>query len=228
MLRHSIAIVVMGGLFFSPAFANETARVIEFTNADVDVRKNTPVNANRQIVIYKSLSEDGDSFSFSDQKPLSGHFEQLHYECYACNPDSTIDWRAIALNTQAFAQHINAMAEKYAIDAALVRAVMHAESAFNPEALSPKGAQGLMQLMPGTAKELGVQNAFDTRQNIEGGVKYLAGLLTTFDGDIQLATAAYNAGPGAVRRYNGIPPFAETQVYVERVGILHQRYRDAS
>lgn len=228
MLRHLVAIVVMGGLFLSPSFANETSRVIEFTNADVDVRKNTPVNSNRQIVIYKSLSEDGDSFSFSDQKPLSGYFEQLHYECYACNPDSTIDWRAIALNTQAFAQHINAMAEKYAIDAALVRAVMHAESAFNPEALSPKGAQGLMQLMPGTAKELGVQNAFDTRQNIEGGVKYLAGLLTTFDGDIQLATAAYNAGPGAVRRYNGIPPFAETQVYVERVGILHQRYRDAS
>lgn len=228
MLRLWATIIVMGGVFHSPVFANDNARVIEFTNADVDVRKNTPVNANRQIVIYKSLSEEGDSFNFSDQKPLSGHFEQLHYDCYACNPDSTIDWRSIALNTAAYTQHINAMADKYAIDAALVRAVIHAESAFNPQALSPKGAQGLMQLMPGTAKELGVTNAFDTVQNIEGGVKYLSGLIKTFDGDIQLATAAYNAGPGAVRRYNGIPPFAETQVYVERVGILHQRYRDAS
>lgn len=229
MNHKGIALVLLGaGLLQAPAFANDGDRVIEFTNADVDVRKNTPVNANRQIVIYKSLSEEGDGLSFSDQKPLSGYFEQLHYDCYACNPASTIDWRSITLNTAAFAQHINAMAEKYAIDAALVRAVMHAESAFNPKALSPKGAQGLMQLMPGTAKELGVKNAFDTTQNIEGGVKYLAGLLTTFNGDIQLATAAYNAGPGAVRRYNGIPPFAETQVYVERVGILHQRYREAS
>ncbi|WP_300497719.1 lytic transglycosylase domain-containing protein, partial [uncultured Methylophaga sp.] len=106
----------------------------------------------------------------------------------------------------------------------LVRAVIHAESAFNAKALSKKGAQGLMQLMPGTAKDLGVTNAFDVQQNIEGGVKYLAGLLNTFDGDIKLATAAYNAGPGAVKRFKGIPPYAETEVYVERVGILHQRY----
>lgn len=197
--------------------------VVEFSNADIDVRKPTSINSNKTI-IYKSLSNDGESFSFSDQKPINGEFEVLAYDCYACNPTSKINWYTIGLNTADYADTVKAMARKYKVDAALVRAVIHAESAFNSKALSKKGAQGLMQLMPGTAKDLGVTNAFDIQQNIEGGVKYLAGLLQTFNGDIKLATAAYNAGPGAVKRYNGIPPFAETEVYVERVGILHQRY----
>ncbi|WP_417550664.1 lytic transglycosylase domain-containing protein [Methylophaga sp.] len=197
--------------------------VVEFSNADIDVRKPTSINSNKTI-IYKSLSNDGESFSFSDQRPINGDFEVLAYDCYACNPKSKINWHTISLNKADYADTVKAMAKKYKVDAALVRAVIHAESAFNSKALSKKGAQGLMQLMPGTAKDLGVTNAFDIQQNIEGGVKYLAGLLKTFDGNIQLATAAYNAGPGAVKRFNGIPPYAETEVYVERVGILHQRY----
>ncbi|WP_292758104.1 lytic transglycosylase domain-containing protein [Methylophaga sp. UBA2689] len=197
--------------------------VVEFSNADIDVRKPTSINSNKTI-IYKSLSNDGEGFSFSDKKPLNGDFEVLAYECYACNPTSKINWHTIRLNTDEYADTVRTIAKKYKIDAALVRAVIHAESAFNAKALSKKGAQGLMQLMPGTAKDLGVTNAFDVQQNIEGGVKYLAGLLNTFDGDIKLATAAYNAGPGAVKRFKGIPPYAETEVYVERVGILHQRY----
>ncbi|MBL1457429.1 MAG: lytic transglycosylase domain-containing protein [Methylophaga sp.] len=197
--------------------------VVEFSNADIDVRKPTSINSNKTI-IYKSLSNDGEGFSFSDKKPLNGDFEVLAYECYACNPTSKINWHTIRLNTDDYADTVRTIAKKYKIDAALVRAVIHAESAFNAKALSKKGAQGLMQLMPGTAKDLGVTNAFDVQQNIEGGVKYLAGLLNTFDGDIKLATAAYNAGPGAVKRFKGIPPYAETEVYVERVGILHQRY----
>ena len=197
--------------------------VVEFANADIDVRKPTSINSNKTI-IYKSLSNDGESFSFSDQRPINGEFEVLAYDCYACNPTSKINWHTISLNTSDYADTVKTMAGKYKVDAALVRAVIHAESAFNAKALSKKGAQGLMQLMPGTAKDLGVTNAFDVQQNIEGGVKYLSGLLDTFNGDIKLATAAYNAGPGAVKRYKGIPPFAETEVYVERVGILHQRY----
>ena len=85
-----------------------------------------------------------------------------------------------------------------------------------------------MQLMPGTASDLGVKNAFNANENIEGGVKYLAQLLSQFNGDIKLATAAYNAGPNAVKKYNGIPPYSETKVYVERVGILHRRYQRES
>jgi len=233
MVHKLFFILLLSFLLTGKSVANDIKQVrnsdgvVEFSNADVDVRKPTSINSNKTI-IYKSLSNDGESFSFSDKKPLNGDFEVLAYECYACNPTSKINWHTISLNTADYADTVRTMAKKYNIDAALVRAVIHAESAFNAKALSKKGAQGLMQLMPGTAKDLGVTNAFDIQQNIEGGVKYLAGLLDTFNGDIKLATAAYNSGPGAVKRYKGIPPFAETEVYVERVGILHQRYRQES
>jgi soluble lytic murein transglycosylase-like protein len=113
------------------------------------------------------------------------------------------------------------------VDPALVRAVIHAESGFNPRARSRKGAMGLMQLMPGTASDMGVRDPWVVQQNIEGGVKYLAMLLAEFKGDITLATAAYNAGPGAVDRYGGVPPIAETRTYVQRVRQLLDRYRSA-
>ncbi len=210
-------------LLLIPALAqSETIKRIQ--NADGSVEfSNVGSSSGQHTVIYKS--QTGDGFVFSDQKPRHGSFEVLKYSCFACNPDSTINWHTISLNTASYAAEVNRIALKYQVDPALVRAVIHAESAFNAKALSNKGAQGLMQLMPGTAKDLGVHNAFDANQNIEGGVKYLAGLLKQFEGDIKLATAAYNAGPNAVKRYNGIPPYAETKVYVERVGILHQRYR---
>src|SRR3546814_263363 len=110
---------------------------------------------------------------------------------------------------------------------AVVRAVIHAESAFNPNALSRVGAQGLMQLMPATAQRFGVGNPFDAGQNIQGGVKYLAWLLKRFNGDLTLAAAGYNAGEGAVDKYNGVPPYKETQRYVQRVGVLAERYRSS-
>lgn len=224
-------LLVLTTLFSTLLLANPIRQVtnddgsIEFTNADIPAGK--AARTSRQTIIYKSLNDANNGVVFSDQKPLAGEFEVLRYDCYACNPDSPIDWYSIALNTHAYRDEIRQLATQYQIDPALVRAVIHAESAFKVNALSNKGAQGLMQLMPGTAKDMGVNNAFDARQNIEGGVKYLSWLLDTFNGDIKLATAAYNAGPGAVKRYNGIPPYAETEVYVERVGILHQRYKNA-
>jgi soluble lytic murein transglycosylase-like protein len=148
--------------------------------------------------------------------------------CFACDVHSKINFGAIALNLNAYNDEIAAAAKEYGVDPALLRAVIHAESSFNPNAVSLAGAQGLMQLMPDTANELGVDNPFDSSQNIRGGAHYLAELLKQFNNDERLATAAYNAGPQNVQKYNGVPPFDETRVYVERVATLHQRYRDAN
>jgi soluble lytic murein transglycosylase-like protein len=117
-----------------------------------------------------------------------------------------------------------ATARKHGLDPELVLAVVGVESAFRPDAVSPKGAQGLMQLMPGTADSLGVEDAFDPGQNLDGGVRHLGSLLTLYEGDLSRALAAYNAGEGAVARHGGIPPFRETREYVKRV---LERYRRA-
>lgn len=108
-------------------------------------------------------------------------------------------------------------AERHQVDPALVHAIITAESDWNPSAISNKGAQGLMQLMPSTANELGVRDAFDPRQNIEGGVKHLRGLLERYDGDLDRTLAAYNAGGGAVDRSGGVPNYRETRNYVQKI-----------
>jgi len=127
----------------------------------------------------------------------------------------------------AFADVIQANAARWNVDPALVNAVIANESGFDPQATSKVGAMGLMQLMPGTAEGLGVGNAYDPAQNVAGGVRYLRSLLDRFNGDVSLAVAAYNAGPGAVEKYGGIPPFRETQRYVAAVLDSYRRYRGA-
>lgn len=114
-------------------------------------------------------------------------------------------------------QAIVSAAGKYGLPAELITSVIRHESNFDPRAVSSAGAQGLMQLMPATARELGVDDPFDVRQNIDGGARYLKQMLTQFDGDMRQALAAYNAGPGTVRRYGGIPPYPETLRYVRKV-----------
>ncbi len=108
-------------------------------------------------------------------------------------------------------------AERHGLDPELVLAVVAVESGFRPEAVSPKGAQGLMQLMPATAAELGVRNAFDPGENLDGGTRHLGSLLTLYGGDVERALAAYNAGAKAVERSKGVPPYRETRAYVRKV-----------
>ena len=129
---------------------------------------------------------------------------------------------------EAYEDIIQEAATTYEMDPNLIRAVMQAESAFHPYALSRAGAEGLMQLMPDLSDEMGVSDAFDPRENIMGGVRYLKRLLDYHDGNLDLALASYNAGPGNVQRYGGVPPFQETRNYVKTIKqILAARKRSA-
>ena len=118
---------------------------------------------------------------------------------------------------------IDRIARKHGMDPELVKAVASVESNYNPRAISPKGALGVMQLLPATAERFGVANAYDPAQNIEGGVRYLKFLRNQFPGDLSLVLAAYNAGENAVRRHGGIPPYRETRDYLHRIGQLYGR-----
>ncbi len=144
--------------------------------------------------------------------------------------DTSIENKANPTSTSR--SEINELITKYAdkngLDEDFVKAVINQESGFNPNATSHCGAMGLMQLMPATAQGLGVTNAYDAEQNIEGGTKYLKGLMDRFSNDKSLALAAYNAGPNAVKKYGGIPPYAETQNYVKSVLSKYDTYKGAN
>ncbi|MDH3344369.1 MAG: lytic transglycosylase domain-containing protein [Desulfobacteraceae bacterium] len=127
---------------------------------------------------------------------------------------------------QLFHPIIIQMSSRHQVDPALVKAIIMAESGYNPKAISIRGAKGLMQLMPSTAQALGVEDIFNPKQNISGGVRYFKQLINKFDGDIKLALAAYNAGSRNVRQYQGIPPFKSTQYYIEKVFKYYQLYKD--
>jgi soluble lytic murein transglycosylase-like protein len=176
--------------------------------------------------MYKFTDKDG-IIHYTNVRPTGQkNVKTFSFPCYAsditCNQ---MDWEKIPLNRQAYVDEIRTAAQVFTVDESLIRAIIHAESAYQPEALSPRGAQGLMQLMPATQEELQVSDVFDPVSNIEGGTLYLSRLLDQFDQSVDLATAAYNAGPGAVREYGGIPPYRETREYVRRVKILYRRYR---
>lgn len=210
----------------SPAASDNVKRIVhpdgrvEFTNVKGSSSRRA---SSKNETVFRYKDENG-IVAYSGTRPSVADFDVISFYCYACDPDSRVNWRTTPLFAGRYDTEIKNAAQKFGVDPALVRAVIHAESAFNETALSPVGAQGLMQLMPGTALEVGVHNAMVAADNIRGGVTYLAKMLERFKGDTRLATAAYNAGPGTVSRYGGVPPYAETKAYVERVGILRERY----
>ncbi len=185
-----------------------------------------PALANAEV--YKYVDENGILNYTNVAPPKDVDFVTMKFPCYASDTSCRkIKWEEVPLNTSAFESQIRSAAIYNSVDESLVRAIIHAESAYHPDAVSPAGAQGLMQLMPETQVELNVRNPFDPAHNIAGGVRHLSELLREFQGNVKLAAAAYNAGSGAVRKHGGIPPYSETREYVRRVEILYRRYQDA-
>ncbi|WP_440877493.1 lytic transglycosylase domain-containing protein [Thalassotalea sp. PLHSN55] len=176
------------------------------------------------VQVYKYKSKQGVT-SFSDIAPIDHDYQQIRIGCYACQLNSQVNWQKTKLYLQQYQTEIIKTANQYNIDPALIQAVIHAESHFDRFAISKQGAQGLMQLMPKTAKSLGITNPFNAQQNIQAGSQHLARLLQKYRGNITLASAAYNAGESTIKKYQGVPPYPETQAYVERVRILHARYQ---
>ncbi len=175
--------------------------------------------------IYKYTDENG-IINYTNVKPATSQYSIKVIGCYG-TCQRKVNWHNVTLDTDSYRQPIAELAVEYQVDEALLRALIHAESGFNPQATSPKGAQGLMQLMPGTQRDLGVANAYVAEDNLRGGTQYLAQMLSLFDRNVEYALAAYNAGPNAVREYAGVPPYQETREYIRRIKILHGRYAGA-
>lgn len=178
---------------------------------------------------YKYRAADG-TITFSDAPIRNGQVVRTSYKGTLRKPVIANPCRGLstaqldAKGRQLDTQFANAAAVT-GVDATLLKAVARAESCFDPAAVSRAGAQGLMQLMPATARDMGVTRSFDGEQNLAGGAKYLAAMLARYGDNLDLALAAYNAGPGNVDRYNGVPPFKETQKYIVSVRAFRERYR---
>lgn len=178
--------------------------------------------------IYVRENDDG-SISFTDTPTTMKDYEifidGVSYPLGAVlPPPSSVNPRNFPM-LDSFDELLLDAEARYAVPAELLKAICVAESGMNPNAVSPAGARGLMQLMPATARELAVGDPFDPAESIDGGARYIARQLKSFDNNLQLAIAAYNAGPQNVRRYGGIPPFRETQLYVSKVMALYTHFR---
>lgn len=187
-------------------------------------------------ILLGPIEASADIFSFTDERGVA-HFTNMpqidrRYKLVRREGPPTptpmqSNWMPSAAEMQKFQNYIDIAGRTNGVDAALIHAVISAESGYNPNAVSRRGASGLMQLMPDTARRYGVQNVFDPAQNIHGGTRYLKDLLAMFNGDLRLAIAGYNAGENAViRAGRKVPPYSETVAYVPKVIDYYIRFRD--
>ncbi len=183
------------------------------------------VTAAKNLKVFKHVDKNG-IIHYSSKKPAGKSYSILNVRCPECSAwRNAVNWNTTPLILDKFTYEIDAAAKKHQLNPALLKAVIHAESAFKPQAISSAGAQGLMQLMPLTQKTYQVANPYNPAQNINGGAAYLRHLKNTYS-TMDVYLAAYNSGETAVERYGKtIPPFPETQEYVRRVKILYNRYQ---
>jgi soluble lytic murein transglycosylase-like protein len=206
-------LLIVLGLYALPArgqiasYVDERGNLV-FTNADLPPKRPTPSRAPVKPPVAPSATTQ----TSAGQAATS-----------LVPTPATLAERAAALPQEKLDQLVQRSAEKHGVDPALVRAVISTESNWNTRAVSPKGALGLMQLIPGTALRFGVGNAFDPAQNVDAGVQYLGMLIERYNGDLSKALAAYNAGPGVVDRFGGVPNFRETRNYVQKVTATYFR-----
>lgn len=180
--------------------------------------------------VYSHRAANG-AVVFSDAPLINGQMTRTTYQTQFGRPVARSSCRGLSSADMAsraalLREPIESAAKAHKIDAELIKAVAQTESCFDPKAVSKVGARGIMQLMPPTAQELGVTDSFNVNQNIHGGARYLAQMLNRFNNNHRLALAAYNAGPSAVEKYKGIPPYPETQQYVKKVLGLYGKSRD--
>lgn len=180
-------------------------------------------------ITYKYREDDGTVW-FTDRPPSGPDSDDYEFLGYHGRPPARSSCRGLSdAERERRAGRIDVplrrLSDRFDADRLLIKAIVSVESCFDPRAVSRVGARGLMQLMPGTARELGVRDAFDINQNLRGGIEYFTHLRKRFEGDLRLALAAYNAGPGAVERHGGIPPYPQTRTYVQRVLERLETYR---
>ncbi len=191
-------------IYFSTVGLNQKPAALQ--NAKQNSRKNQAISP-----------ETSSSLEKTTQKKIIPPLEESKPAVKKTSPQKKTDrFQPIILET----------AERYEIEPAIIKAIIMAESGFNPKASSHKGARGLMQLMPRTAEYLGVVDSFDPAQNIDGGVRYFKRLLKRFDSDVELALAAYNAGSRNVRKYGGVPPFKATKIYIKKVLKYYETFNE--